>query len=81
MFVKRHNRNKNDLLVEEAELIDANSRYAHVMLNDGREIIVSLRDLVPTPKSLPGQNRNLNENNADVNFSPQHSEITHSRNE
>ena len=51
VFVKCHNRNKNDLLVEEAILIEANPCYAHVMLNDGREITASLQDLAP--KSLP----------------------------
>ena len=30
VYVKRHNRTKNDLLVEEAELIEANPHYAHV---------------------------------------------------
>jgi len=52
VFVKRHNRTKTDLLVEEAELLEANSQYAHVRLEDGREIPVSLRDLAPNPKSF-----------------------------
>ena len=52
VYVKRHNRTKNDLLVEEAELIKANPHYAHVRLGDGKEISVSLRDLAPNPKSL-----------------------------
>ena len=52
MYVKRHNRSKNDLLVEEAELIEANSHDAHVRLMDGKEISVSLRGLAPNPKSL-----------------------------
>ena len=45
VYVKCHVYNKNDPLVEETELIEANPRYAHVRLNDGREINVSLRDL------------------------------------
>ena len=47
VYVKSHVRNKNDPSVEEAELIEANPHYAHVLvrLNDGREINVSLRDL------------------------------------
>ena len=56
VYVKCHVCNKNDPLVEEAALIEANSHYAHVKLNDGREINVSLRDLAqvtgclrPTP--------------------------------
>ena len=45
VYAKCHVRNKNDPLVEEAELIEANPHYTHVKLNDGREINVSLRDL------------------------------------
>ena len=56
VYIKRHNRNKNDLLVEEAELIEANPHYAHVRLENGREISVSLRDLAPNPRSLNDQN-------------------------
>ena len=52
VFVKRHCRNKTDLLVEVAELLEANAQYAHVRLEDGREILVSLRDLAPSPRSL-----------------------------
>ena len=70
VFVKRHNRNKNDLVVEEAELIEANPRYAHVMLNDGREITVSLRDLAPNPESLLGQNHNVEATEKDADDIP-----------
>ena len=52
VFVKHHCRNKTDLLVEEADLLEANPQYAHVRLEDGREISVSLRDLAPSPRSL-----------------------------
>ena len=45
VYVKCHVRNKNDPLVKEAELIEANRHYAHVKLNDGREINVPLGDL------------------------------------
>ena len=38
--------------MEEAELIEANPHYAHVRLEDDKEISVSLRDLAPNPKSL-----------------------------
>ena len=43
VFFKCHCRNKSDLLVEEAELLEANPQYAHVRLEDGTEITVSLR--------------------------------------
>ena len=33
-------------------MLEANSQYAHVRLEDGREIPVSLRDLAPSPRSL-----------------------------
>ena len=66
VFVQRHNRNKNDILVEEAELIEANPRYAHVMLRYGREITVLLRDLAPNPESLRGQNHNADASKKDA---------------
>ena len=49
IFVKRHVRNKTDPLVDEAELLEVNPSYAHVRLENGREITVSLRDLAPNP--------------------------------
>ena len=52
VYVKSHTRSKNGLLVEEAELLEANPQYAHVRLDDGREIPVSLRDLAPNPRSF-----------------------------
>ena len=55
LYVKHHNRTKNDLLVEEAELIEANPQYAHVRLGDGKEISVSLQDLAPNPSLLTVQ--------------------------
>ena len=43
IYVKNHNRNnKSDLLLEEAELLEANPQYAYVRLEDGREIPISL---------------------------------------
>ena len=44
----------SDLLVEEAELLEANSQYAYIRLEDGREIPVSLQDLAPKV-SHPGE--------------------------
>ena len=59
VYVKCHVRNKNDPLVEEAELIEANLQYAHVKLNDGREINVSLRDLARNPVADAANDTNL----------------------
>ncbi|GFR62564.1 Pro-Pol polyprotein [Elysia marginata] len=48
VYLKRHVRAlKYDPIVDEVELIEANSQYAHVRLSDGRESTVSLRHLAP----------------------------------
>ena len=44
MFLKRRVRYKTDPFVGEAELIEANPHYAHVRLDDGREMSVILWD-------------------------------------
>ena len=49
VLLKRHVRqNKNEPLVDEVQLIDANSHYAHIKFKDGRETTVSTRHLAPT---------------------------------
>ncbi|KRX13315.1 Retrovirus-related Pol polyprotein from transposon 17.6, partial [Trichinella nelsoni] len=48
VLMRRLNRtNKHDPLVEEVELLEANPKYAHVRLTDGRRTTVSLRHLAP----------------------------------
>ena len=47
VFVKKHVRNKDEPLVEEAELIEFNPSNAHVRLSNGRETTVSIRDVAP----------------------------------
>ena len=47
-FVKTH---KNDDLVEEVQLVEANSTYASIRYADGREGTVSISDLAPCPKN------------------------------
>ena len=42
--------------MEEAELLKANSQYAYIRLEDGREIPVSLRDLAPKAITSRGEN-------------------------
>ena len=65
---KNHNRNdKSDLLLEEAELLEANPQYAYVSLEDGREIPVSLRDLAP--KAITSREEN-HVNNYDAATEP-----------
>jgi len=59
IYVKRHVRNKDEPLVDEAELLEVNPSCAHVRLGDGRETTVSIRDLSPrvvrddSPPSVP----------------------------
>jgi transposase InsO family protein len=48
VLIKRHVRpNKNDPLVDRAEVIQVNPNYAVVRLKSGRETSVSLRDIAP----------------------------------
>ena len=48
VYLKRHVRaSKYDPLVDEVELLEANTHYAHVRMPDGRETTVSLRHLAP----------------------------------
>ena len=51
-FVRLH---KNDDLVDEVELINANLSYANICYSDGRETSVSISDLSPCPRK-PRQN-------------------------
>ncbi len=51
VYLKRSVRTKHDPLVDEVELLEANSHYAHVRFPDGRESTVSTRHLAPC--SLP----------------------------
>ena len=60
VYVKHHLRNKGDLLVDEAKLIEANPQYARVRFNNGRETTVSLRDLAPHPRQVNGDCNDLN---------------------
>ena len=48
-FLRNH---KNDDLVEEVPLLDANPQYANIRYRDGRESSVSLSDLSPCPQGL-----------------------------
>ena len=42
---------KDEPLVDEVELLDANLSYAHIRLPDGRESTVSIRDIAPVGSS------------------------------
>ena len=64
IFAKKHVRNKDESLVEEAELIECNPTYAHIRLISGRETTVSTRDIAPRVESTTA----LPENNGETSF-------------
>lgn len=48
VYLKRHVRSsKYDPVVDEVELLEANTQYAHIRMPDGRQSTVSLRHLAP----------------------------------
>ena len=61
IFVTKHVRNKDESLVEEAELMECNPTYAHVRLSSGRETTVSVRDIAPRVESNTGVPENSGE--------------------
>ena len=48
LLKRRVRQSKYDPIVEEAEFIEANSRYAHIRLQNGKETMLLLRDQPPT---------------------------------
>ncbi|KRZ72458.1 Pro-Pol polyprotein [Trichinella papuae] len=59
VLMRRLNRtNKHDPLVEEVELLEANPKYAHVRLTDGRETTVSLRHIAPAGEKCAAEEGN-----------------------
>ena len=72
---------KNDDLVDEVELINANRSYANIRYSDGRETSVSISDLSPCPRK-PRQNEadflTNSEDNDESSFLPQQSIMTSS---
>ena len=49
VFLRNFVRNKGDPLCYEMELIESNSKFAHVCFKDGKECTVSTKDLAPKP--------------------------------
>ena len=47
VFFRNFVRNKGDPLCYEVELIESNSKFAHVCFKDGKECTVSTKDLAP----------------------------------
>ena len=60
IYVKRHVRSKVDLLVNDAEIIEASPKFAHFRLNNGSETTVSLRGLAPHLQQIDGDSNNPN---------------------
>ena len=57
-FVKVH---KNDDLVEEVRLIDANPTYANICYADGRQGTVSIENLAPCPNGSLAKNLDISD--------------------
>ena len=52
VLLRKFNRStKQDDLVEEVDLVEANPSYAYIPYRDGRESSVALKDLAPSPRS------------------------------
>ena len=49
VFLQNFVRNKGDPLCNKAELIESNSKFAHVRFKDGKECTISTKDLAPEP--------------------------------
>ena len=52
VLLRRHVRRKEDPLVEEVELLEANPSYAHIRFKDGREDTVAIGDLARYPRDV-----------------------------
>ena len=50
-MLRRFVRNKDEPLIDEVDLLDANPSFAHIRFPDGRESTVSTTDLAPCPKT------------------------------
>ena len=51
VLLRRFVRNKDEPLVDEVDLLDANPSFAHIRFPDGRESTVSTIDLAPCPRT------------------------------
>ena len=50
-MLRRFVRNKDEPLIDEVDLLDANPSFAHIRFPGGRESTVSTTDLAPCPKT------------------------------
>ena len=52
LYKRQVRHSKNDPLVDEVELLEANTQYAHVRFPNGRESTVSTKHLAPTAQPM-----------------------------
>ena len=55
VLLRRFVRNKDEPLVDEVDLLDANPSFAHIRFPDGRESTVSTTDLAPCPRTTASE--------------------------
>ena len=51
VFLRQFVRNKDEPLVDEVALLDANPSFAHIRFPDGRESTISISNLAPCPRT------------------------------
>ena len=55
VLLRQFVRNKDESLVDEVDLLDANPSFAHIRFPDGRESTVSTTDLAPCPRTTASE--------------------------
>ena len=69
-------RNKYEPLVDEVELVEANSHYAHVKFPDGRETTVSTKQLAPTGNTTDSQTPSIEMSTSEVPTNLKEEQVT-----
>ena len=77
VLMKRNvSRSKYELLVDEVELVEANSHYAHVKFPDGRETTVSTKQLAPTGNTTDSQTPSIEMSTSEVPTNLKEEQVT-----
>ena len=69
-------RRKNEPLVDEVELVEANPHYAHVKFPDGRETTVSTKQLAPTSNTTDFQTPRIEMSTSEVLTNLEEKQVT-----
>ena len=78
VLLRKHNRNKDEPLCEEVELLHANPSYAFVRFRDGRETTVSTTDLAPQGASSQNEETEVHHSqNEETEVHPASSTVEH----